>query len=164
MLGRLRIDIELECFDNSEASAYMNLEIEANNEVYTSPKDKTMPSVTNICSTIMSTLKVIYFGRLAIVSSETIKICEGRLYGKMSHKSLSQSYTSTMFCAKYFITFIENTTRFTIVSFLKHNGQAFSSFSAFKRDEAGRPLKEKASKCLRQSTHGNDCYGEVSER
>ena len=48
MLGRLRIDIELECFDNNEASSYMNLEIEANNEVCTSPKDKTVPSLFGV--------------------------------------------------------------------------------------------------------------------
>ena len=34
--------------------------------------------------------------------------------------------------AKYFITFIDNTTKFTVVSFLKHKSQAFSAFSAFK--------------------------------
>ena len=88
---------------------------------------------------------------LPTVSFETIKVCEGCLYGKMSHKSFSPSNTNTteplqlvhsdlcgpfsipsMSGAKYFITFIDNTTRFTVVSFLKHKAQAFSAFSAFK--------------------------------
>ena len=88
---------------------------------------------------------------LPTVSFETIKVCEGCLYRKISHKSFSPSSTNitkplqlvhsdlcgpfsipSMSGAKYFITFIDNTTRFTVVSFVKQKAQAFSAFSAFK--------------------------------
>ena len=88
---------------------------------------------------------------LPTISFETIKVCEGCLYGKMSHKSFSPGSTNTteplqlihfdlcgpfsipsMSNEKYFITFIDNTTRFTIFSFLKHKAQAFPIFLAFK--------------------------------
>ena len=72
---------------------------------------------------------------LPTVSFETIKVCEGCLYRKISHKSFSPSSTNitkplqlvhsdlcgpfsipSMSGATYFITFIDNTTRFTVLS------------------------------------------------
>ena len=97
---------------------------------------------------------------LPTVSFETIKVCEGCLYGKMSHKSFSASSTNTteplqlvhsdlcgpfsipsMSGATYFITFIDNTTRFTVVSFLKHKAQAFSAFKSLAKNQTNHKIK-----------------------
>ena len=94
------------------------------------------------------------------ISFKTIKVCEGCLYEKMSHKSFSPSSTNTtdplqlihsdlcgsfsipsMSGAKYFITFIDNTTRFTVVSFLKHKSQAFSAFKSLAENQMNHKIK-----------------------
>ena len=82
---------------------------------------------------------------------KSIDICEGCMYGKMAQKSfpLSNSKTKELLqlvhmdvCgpitpnslsgARYFITFIDNTSRFTMVNFLKQKGNAFKAFCAYK--------------------------------
>ena len=82
---------------------------------------------------------------------KAIDICEGCMCGKMAQKSfpLSNSKTKELLqlvhmdvCgpitpnslsgARYFITFIDNTSRFTMVNFLKQKGNAFKAFCAYK--------------------------------
>ena len=46
-----------------------------------------------------------------------------------------------MFGAKSFITFIDNTTRFTIAGFLKHKAQSFSTFKSLAENQTNDTIK-----------------------
>ena len=53
--------------------------------------------------------------------------------------------------AKYFITFVDNTTRFTVVSFLKHKAQAFSAFKSLAENQTNHKIK------VIRSDNGGEC-------
>mgnify|MGYP007059120983 CR=1 FL=1 len=82
---------------------------------------------------------------------KSICICESCLFRKMSHQPFAKSKAVIEFplqlvhkdmCgpfsvpslsrARYFISFIDNTTRFTVVNFLKHKSEAFAAFCKYK--------------------------------
>ena len=95
---------------------------------------------------------------------KAIFICESCLFGKMSHQRFAKSKTVTEFplqlvhtdlCgplpipslsrARYSISFIDNTTRFTVVNFLKQKSDAFAAFYKYKQlaeNQTSRTIKK----------------------
>ena len=98
------------------------------------------------------------------IGFKSISICESCLFRKMSHQLFAKSKTITEFplqvvntdlCGlfpvqslsrvRYFISFIDNTTRFTVVIFLKQKSEAFATFCKYKQlvqNQTSRTIKK----------------------